>query len=107
MKLKGGVKLTDLQPMTVCGMVVVQNQYERTGAELVITSCNDSQHSTSSRHYKGLAFDCRTKGVMAREMVQPLAISIREALGAEWDVILEDWNEDNEHIHVEYDPKGV
>lgn len=105
MKLKGNVHLGGIKPETIVGMLIVQDCYERSGAELVITSCVDSRHKSGSLHYAGKAFDCRTKGVMARETVVPLSLAIREALGPEWDVILEDHDGGNEHLHLEFDPK--
>ncbi len=105
MKLKAGVSLRNIQPEAVVGMMIVNNCYERSGSELVITSCNDSRHRSGSLHYSGRAFDCRTKWVMARESIGPLFDSIVDSLGSEFDVVLEDFEGENEHIHVEYDPR--
>lgn len=105
MRLKFGVRLAGVKPELAIGMIIVNNQYERAGAELIVTSCNDSTHGSGSLHYAGRAFDCRTKWVMSRESVLPLHDAIRDALGEEWDVVLEDYDGDNEHIHVEWDPK--
>lgn len=105
MKLKTGVSLRGIKPEVVVGMLITNSQYERSGVELLLTSVNDSRHSSGSLHYAGLAFDCRTKWVMSRETIMPLVESIRSSLGDEWDVVLEDYGGDNEHIHVEYDPE--
>jgi UDP-N-acetylenolpyruvoylglucosamine reductase len=65
----------------------------------VLTSANDGQHGFGSLHYAGLAVDVRTHHVTAND-IEPLADTIREALGPQFDVVLEDT-----HIHVEFQPK--
>ena len=72
-------------------------------AECTITSANDSKHSEKSLHYNGCALDFRTKDYAGDK--QALRDRIKAALGPDFDVVLEALGEDNEHIHVEYDPK--
>lgn len=103
-RLKPGVRLTDLAPQTVLGMVIVDGIFARRGLECVITSVNDSRHSVASWHYKGRAFDVRTKFAALDGLEMELLTEIREALGEEFDVVLEAVGTDNEHIHVEHDP---
>jgi hypothetical protein len=69
-----------------------------------ITSANDGEHSDGSLHFDNRAFDIRIKNIIAGTEF-PLAARgwaerMRVALGDDYDVILED-----DHIHVEYDPK--
>ena len=101
MKLKAGVRLTDLQPQMVLAAFIVDEIYA--DAECTITSANDSKHSDASLHYKGCALDFRTKDYAGDK--QALRDRIKAALGPDFDVVLEALGEDNEHIHVEYDPK--
>jgi len=73
------------------------------GAELVITSANDSTHSSKSLHYHDLALDLRSKNVTT-----PIKLKLLEAMKARlagFDVILEAFGKENEHFHLEYDPK--
>jgi len=58
----------------------------------------------SSYHYKGLAVDIRLPSKYIDNVPSidlNLANNIRNALGSEYDVVLE-----SSHIHVEYDPKA-
>ena len=102
MKLKSGVKLTGLQPQMALAALIVTSVYAP--AACTITSANDSTHSEGSLHYKGQALDFRTKDY-AGDRVK-LRDDVRAALGPDFDVVLEALEQDNEHLHVEYDPKG-
>lgn len=106
MKLKGGVRLTDLCPQMALGAVIVAAVFERFGAECVVTSGNDSRHSERSLHYKGRAMDFRTKFESLNGREQALRDAVKEALGDEFDVVIEAIGTTNEHLHVEWDPKG-
>jgi len=79
---------------------IVAQLYEAGDSELVLTSVRDSKHSfKNSFHYVGRAFDCRIWNYNGN--LNNLTQSIREALGDEFDVILE-----SDHIHIEFDPKN-
>jgi len=71
----------------------------------VITSANDGKHAVDSLHYGGRACDYRTKylGLDGREL--ELRGRVKDALGSDFDVVMEDIGGENEHLHVEYDPK--
>lgn len=101
MKLKPGVKLKELQPQTVVAMLVVESIYLAHDTEFVVTSCNDGKHKEDSFHYRGLAIDVRTRNYF--EDKQALRDEIAQALGEEFDVILESVGTESEHIHIEYD----
>jgi len=99
-RLKAGVRLTDLSPQIVLAAMIVREAYG--SASCTITSANDSKHSTLSLHYKGQALDFRTKDYPGNK--QALVTSIKERLGADFDVVLEALGTDNEHLHLEHDP---
>ena len=104
MKFKVGVGLKSLTPQALLGMIVADAAYKAFNLDMTITSVNDSTHMEKSKHYKGLAFDIRTKGTgMAKRLHGDIQRSLAH-IG--YDVILEDLEGDNEHIHVEYDPKA-
>ena len=63
--------------------------------EMVVTSVRDGKHKEHSLHYVGQAVDLRT-----RDFTDMWAHYLRNALGKDWDVVVE-----SDHIHVEYDPK--
>lgn len=104
MRLKPGVRLVGLQPQIVLAMLVTEGVYWELGHEFVVTSCNDSKHGDKSLHYEGRAFDARSKHVPV-DHKQLLLDRLREQLGADFDVLMEFVGKDNEHLHVEYDPK--
>ena len=97
MKLKDGVNLQDVSWRMFKAAVIAEEVYCKYGAELVITSANDSKHGANTLHHKGLALDLRTWSLSGRET--QVASELQKALGDEYDVVLE-----SDHIHVEYDP---
>jgi len=104
--LKPGVKLTGLAPQIVLALLIVHEIYRAASIPCVVTSANDSQHGENSLHSRdGLcrAVDVRTKTWLLDK--QQLRIDVKAALGDDFDVVLEHLGEDNEHLHVEYDPK--
>ncbi len=98
-KLKPGVRLTGIRPETLLAVMVAERAYNQAGHELVVTSCVDGKHGRGSLHYSGAAVDLRTRDVPSDAM-QEIVAEIREALGADFDVILE-----TDHLHIEYQAK--
>ena len=103
MRLKPGVKLSGLSPQIVLAAIIVNSLYEEKDTECVLTSCNDGTHKSDSFHYRGEAIDVRTKNYFGDK--NQLRDEIKLRLGADFDVILEDSGGENEHLHIEYDPK--
>lgn len=103
-RLKHSVRLTDLTPQMALGAVIVASVYESFRANCTITSANDSKHKDISKHYDGNACDFRTKDFAGNKLA--LRDAVKDALGPDFDVLLEGVGEEREHIHVEYDPKG-
>ena len=105
MKLKHGVRLTDLTPQMAIAACIVRDVYAELdpGASCTITSANDSKHGENSWHYKGRALDFRTHDFTGDK--QQLLYVLKDALGPEFDVLLEGAGTPNEHIHCEWDPK--
>ena len=62
---------------------------------MVITSTYEGSHSEGSLHYANLAVDIRKNKAKVLSYKE-----IKQALGKDYDVILE-----GDHIHIEYDPK--
>lgn len=105
MKLKAGVRLGGIVPQLVMAALIVERVFQRYGVECVITSANDSKHSTESWHYKGRALDFRTKYDNLNGMEDDLRNDVKAALGDDFDVVMEAVGTENEHLHLEYDPK--
>lgn len=110
MKLKPGVRLRGLRPEVACAIIVCNSVYGRVsqGGEFILTSVCDGLHSErASLHYAAAAFDFRIHDLPDLATKTTLHAEIADALGADFDVILEAPGTDNEHIHVEYQPKSV
>ena len=79
-------------------MPIIREVYRDFGAECVLTSGIDGKHREDSLHYSGQAFDFRTRNVPAADLAH-LVATLAQALGDEFDVVLEET-----HLHVEFDP---
>lgn len=105
LKLKQGVSLKGLTPEMLVGIIAINTAFNSRGFDCVITSCNDATHSVNSKHYKGNAVDVRTKHITTDRTKNEIVDLIKLALDESFDIILENAHTDNEHLHVEYDPK--
>lgn len=74
------------------------------GFQGTITSGMDGEHMAGSKHYDGLAEDYRTHDLPA-DLKYGMFNEVRNILGADYEVIFENENQPNEHLHIEYDPK--
>lgn len=99
MKFKHNVTLEKIMPQTVLAINIADGIYSIYGYEMIITSINDGKHSINSKHYLGFAFDTRIRDIKQID-VNHIYNDIKIALGLNYDVVLED-----DHIHVEFDPK--
>jgi hypothetical protein len=72
--------------------------------DMLVTSGNDKVHARGSKHYTDEALDFRTKHLTTAQK-RALKAAVKQRLGRNFDVILEDEGGPNEHLHVEYDPK--
>lgn len=108
MRLKLSVRADHLQPQLVLGLMVADSIFRRYEVELVITSLNDGVHGSKSKHYEGAGGDLRTKHIVGPERkttIENILADMRDALGPDFDIVLEHFGEENEHIHMEWDPK--
>ena len=71
---------------------------------VTVTSLKDGKHSANSLHYSGLAVDIRSKH-LTQEESRKVFFALKNDLGPDYDVLLENEGKENEHLHVEYDPK--
>ena len=102
MKFKEGVDSTRITPELIIALVIADFVWKSHGQDLVITSLNDSKHSRTSLHYSGQAADLRSRYFTAEEK-RSVATDLEAALGHshDYDVVVE-----NDHIHLEWQPKG-
>lgn len=97
--IKHSVDLRGLQPQMALAYVIAAAYYAKHDYICTITSASDSKHGPNSLHYKGKALDLRTRNV-PEELRQGLRDEIANALGPQFDVVLE-----SDHMHMEFDPK--
>lgn len=105
MYLKPTVKFGNPLLAIAFAATIVNDIMNKAGHEFVVTSCNDSTHSEHSLHYSDSAFDFRSKHIPASVDKQNILSQIKAALTGDFDVLLEQAGTDNEHFHLEYDPK--
>jgi uncharacterized protein YcbK (DUF882 family) len=79
--------------------MVADEVYRTWSTIMVVTHVTDGQHMRKSLHYAGAAADLRTH-TLPEGKVKQVATEVAEALGGEFDVVLE-----KTHLHVEWDPK--
>ena len=99
MKIKHGVGVIGLKPEALLGIMIAANVYEANGYEFVLTSCEEGKHSKNSRHYLGMAFDCRTRDMPVAAIPKMLE-KLKEALGSHYLVLFE-----KNHFHISYKPQ--
>ena len=99
MSIKAGVRVLGVRPEIVLAIGVARAVYTQlgVGADFVVTSVMEGTHSRASIHYSGGAADLRRPRVQAEQV----AATLKEQLGDDFDVILE-----NDHIHCEFQPKA-
>ena len=98
--IKHNVEAGGLQPEILLAIMEAREIYRDLGTNLVITSLLDGKHMENSFHYKGLAVDLRIWNLPRTADKYIVVKRLKEALGSEYDVVLE-----STHIHVEHDPK--
>ena len=106
-RVKPGVQLSDVQAIAVL-INVAESVYRDHGLNCRITSGIDRPATRVGMglHPKGRALDFGIKdhawAVLPADLVENIAAEMRQALGRDFDVVVE---LDKVHIHVEYDPK--
>lgn len=99
LKLKKGVSLLGAATQTILGITSAAFIYHSYGENCTVTSVVDGKHGRHSHHYKGCAWDLRTRN-LSPDVAMSIARELQEALGDEFQVVLE-----KDHIHCEFDPK--
>lgn len=99
-QFKDGVPTTTLNPvMKMYANILAYIHFDMFKKYMVITSTTDGKHGRNSLHYKGLAVDIRTRDKTSEEIYK-----FRTFLKIHFDKML-DIVVENDHMHVEYDPK--
>lgn len=100
-----GVRFRELRPEIYSIFSTIDEVFKHHGLECTITSANDKTHMTNSLHYRNLALDLRSHFI-PKGYEQSIVNELQEALGSDYDILLEGLNTPNEHIHLEFDPRG-
>ena len=108
MRVKPGVSLSNIVPQMVFAAQVYETACRRfvDNYEATITAGFDGVHMVGTLHSRdGIcrAFDFRTKDYPGDKT--ELRNAVKNDLGADFDVVLEHEGKDQEHIHLEWDPK--
>lgn len=107
MGIKTGVQIYGLKPeMAMCD-AIAGVVFRLHSIPCVRTSVTGKKHGTRSLHPVGLAVDYRTKhitGLRRLDTVGMIVADLKEALPC-CDVVFEHAEQEQEHIHVEFDPK--
>ena len=61
--IKPGVKISNMKPQTVLGLLAAYDVFRNANLDLVLTSAMEGNHKTNSLHYAGLAFDIRNRHI--------------------------------------------
>jgi len=77
-------------------MIWIAQQQAPNGYEMTITSGCDGEHKANSAHYKGRAFDLRTRDFPEGSSVKTWSRRIQAALGSNYFVLVE-----SDHIHLQ------
>lgn len=96
MLLKAGVDISRLERNTRRSLGTVEALFREIREEMVITSTYEGNHGAGSLHYANQAYDVRLSYANQANIFK----HIKEGLGNDFDVV---WEEN--HIHIEYDPK--
>lgn len=103
--IKEGAKIIGIQSESILGLCIVSKVFEKFVVELVITEVTGGAHKTGSLHYAGLAVDIRSKNITDDLLKKLILENCKSRLGKNFDMILENEGQDNEHFHLEVDPK--
>jgi len=102
--IKSGVLIYGIKPEMVLCHSIADNVFEANGYGCVATSVVGKKHKDRSLHPVGYAEDFRTKHIKTLQEKLAIVDQLKEALPC-CDVILEHVDKDQEHIHMEFDPK--
>lgn len=104
-KCKAGVKLFGIRPELSLALQVADAAWREFGHDgPTITSARDSVHGHGSLHCSGAAVDLRSKD-LTDDHKRRILMRMRECLTDEFDILLEAQGQQNEHFHLEFQPK--
>ena len=108
-QIKPGVDLRNLAPQWAIAYPIIRDCFQNRGYSCVVTNGNERTPEQlaakpNTLHPSGRALDFRTRHIPMLDKI-PIVNDMKQALGAQWDVVLERVGQDQEHCHIEFDPK--
>lgn len=97
-------------PKSLTILCAVANVAQEMGRSVTISAGDNGQHMITSKHYDGKALDIRSKDFpdfatkhvfLARVLTRLNRTTVKPA----YQGLLENQGAENEHFHIEYDPK--
>lgn len=104
-QVKDGVVFKRLMPQIYIILPALDAIFDNANRPCVITSAADGTHKTDSFHYKDLALDLRSRDLPNEQVKLEVLQRIKDALGENYEVFLEQMGRPGEHFHLEFDPK--
>ena len=103
MTVKASVRFKAFTPALIYILSVVYMEAAQCDdvQSIVITSANDSRHSTHSRHYTSEALDIRTRNFPSASARKRFMARLKKALGIRFTVLFESAGTPNQHIHIQ------
>lgn len=96
MLIKAGVDISRLNREIRRALQIVSDILDLYGQDIVITSTYEGNHGAGSLHYANDAVDVRDP----KPYIPDFENKVEAGLSVDFDVVDED-----DHIHIEYDPK--
>jgi len=100
LQFKEGVQLTVTKAVNEI-LLKTELVFNHFNVPCTVTSGTDGKHGEHSKHYVCQALDFRRSNIKD-ELLAPLVQMLKQTFGKDYDIVLE-----VDHIHIEYDPKGV
>lgn len=103
---KDSVRFRVIRDETIHSMQVITGIFKRLGYQFEIT-CGTNGHPPTDPHFNGYAIDIHSKHLPNAKEGKPepndesIMRDIREALGPDYYIFLEDEGTDNEHYHCQ------
>lgn len=100
------VQIARLTPGMFFGLIIADQVLTRSGSDCVITSGHEyeTRHAHTSLHYSGNGVDFRVHDIPP-ENREEVRREISDNCGVDYDVLHEYIGKDNEHYHMECQPK--
>jgi hypothetical protein len=106
MIFKAGVIANDVCPQVWYAVGVADSwRWQKGYGQATVAALRNGAHKVGSLHYQGRAVDIRTHDLTAGEREQFYDALRGKLFPIGFDVCLETDPPENEHLHIEYDPK--